>query len=74
MFLKVSPTRGVVRFGLRGKLNPRYIGPFEVLQRIGDVAYRIALAPELSNINNTFHMSVLRQYMPDPTHVIEYAP
>ena len=74
VFLKVSPTRGVVRFGLRGKLNPRYIGPFEVLQRIGDVAYRIALPPELPNINNTFHVSVLRQYMSDPTHVIQYAP
>ena len=74
MFLKVSPTRGVVRFGLRGKLNPRYIGPFEILQRICNVAYRIALPPELSNINNTFHVSVLRQYMPDPSHVIEYAP
>ena len=74
MFLKVSPTRGVVRFGLRGKLNPRYIGPFEVLQRIGEVAYNLALPPELSNINNTFHVSVLRKYVPDPSHIIEYAP
>ena len=55
-------------------MNPRYIGPFEVLERIGHVAYRIALPPELSNINNTFHVSVLRQYMPDPAHVIQYAP
>ena len=74
MFLKVSPTRGVVRFGMRGKLNSRYIGPFEVLNRVGDVAYRIALPPELSNINNTFHVSVLRRYVPDPSHIIEYAP
>ena len=74
VFLKVLPSRGVVRFGLKGKLSPRYIGPFEVLERIGEVAYRIALPPQLSNINDTFQVSVLWRYMSDPSHVIQYEP
>ena len=74
VFLKVSPSRGVVRFGLKGKLSPRYIGPFDILERIGDVAYRLALLPELSNVNNTFHVSVLRKYVLDPPHVIQHVP
>ena len=72
MFLKISLTRGVIRFGKRGKLNPRYIGPFEILERIGPVAYRLALPPELSNIHNVFHVSMLRWYLRDPEHVIDY--
>ncbi|XP_028072519.1 uncharacterized protein LOC114274745 [Camellia sinensis] len=72
VFLKISPTRGVIRFGKRGKLNPRYIGPFEILERIGLVAYRLALPPELSNVHNVFHVSMLRQYLRDPKHVVDY--
>ncbi|GKV36288.1 hypothetical protein SLEP1_g44436 [Rubroshorea leprosula] len=74
VFLKVSPTKGVYRFGLKGKLSPRYIGPFEILERVGEVAYRIALPPELSNVHNVFHVLVLRKYEPNPSHVINYEP
>ncbi|GKG38431.1 hypothetical protein Tco_0460143, partial [Tanacetum coccineum] len=53
--LKVSPRKGVIQFGKRGKLNPRYIGPFNILERIGPVAYKLELPEELSNVHSTFH-------------------
>nr|GFB42576.1 putative reverse transcriptase domain-containing protein [Tanacetum cinerariifolium] len=56
--LKVSPWKGVVRFSKRGKLNPRYVGPFKVLERIGDVAYKLDLPEELSRVHNTLHEPV----------------
>jgi hypothetical protein len=62
----------VKRFGKKGKLSPRFVGPFEILKRIGMVAYRIALPLELSSIHNVFHVSMLRKYIPDPSHVVEY--
>ncbi|CAA0821964.1 Unknown protein, partial [Striga hermonthica] len=71
-FLKVRPIRGVVRFGKRGKLHPRFIGLFEVLERVGEVANRLALPPELSGIHNIFHASMLRKYVCDPDHVIPH--
>jgi hypothetical protein len=74
MFLRVAPMKGVTRFGKKGKLNPRYIGPFEIVERVGPVAYRIVLPPELANIHNVFHVSVLRKYIPDPSHIIKYEP
>ncbi|GKC51621.1 hypothetical protein Tco_1074366 [Tanacetum coccineum] len=55
--LKVSPWKGVVRFGKRGKLNPRYVGPFKVLERVGSVAYKLELPQELSRVYNTFPVS-----------------
>nr|GFC03741.1 putative reverse transcriptase domain-containing protein [Tanacetum cinerariifolium] len=61
VMLKVSPWKGVVRFGKRGKLNPRYGGPFKVLERIGDVAYKLVLLKELSRVHNTFHVSNLKK-------------
>ena len=70
VFLKVSPTRGVNRFGIKGKLTPRYIGPFEVLEVIGGVAYRLALPPSLARVHNVFHISQLRKYVADPTHIL----
>ncbi|KAL5559638.1 hypothetical protein UlMin_035849 [Ulmus minor] len=74
VFLKVAPMKGVMRFGKKGKLSPRYIGPFEILERIGKVAYRLALPPELSSVHNVFHVSMLRRYVSDPSHVLENEP
>ncbi|GAV64392.1 Chromo domain-containing protein [Cephalotus follicularis] len=72
VFLKVSPWKGVQRFGKKGKLAPRYIGPFEILERVEEVAYQLALPPALSNVHNVFHISMLRRYIPDPSHVLDY--
>ncbi|GJX06872.1 putative nucleotidyltransferase, ribonuclease H [Tanacetum coccineum] len=72
VFLKVSPTRGVRRFGIKGKLSPRFIGPFEILDRVGEVSYRLALPPQLSHVHNVFHVSLLRGYKYHPLHVVSY--
>ena len=74
VFLKVAPWKGVIRFQKRGKLNPRYIGPFRILERIGPVAYRLELPFELSRIHNVFHVSMLKKYVPDPSHILEVPP
>ena len=74
VFLKVSPTKGVMRFGVRGKLSPRFVGPFEILDKVGEVAYRLALPPVISGVHNVFHVSMLRKYIPDPNHAIDYEP
>ena len=66
------PKRGVIRFGKRGKLSSRYIGPFEVLKRVGAVAYRLALPPGLSSVHEVFHVSMLWKYTPDPTHIVDW--
>ncbi|XP_054797614.1 uncharacterized protein LOC129302755 [Prosopis cineraria] len=71
VFLKVSPMKGVMRFEKKGKLSSRYVGPFEILERIGAVAYRLALPPEWLGIHLVFHVSMLRKYLYDPSHVIE---
>ena len=71
VFLKVIPKRGVVKFGKRVKLSPRYVGLFEVLKRVGTIAYRLALLPSLSSVHAVFHVSMLRKYTPDPTHVVD---
>ena len=65
------PKRGVIRLGKRGKLSPRYIGPFEVLERVGTVAYRLALRPSLSSVHEVFHVSMVQKYTPDPTHIVD---
>ncbi|GJT57106.1 putative nucleotidyltransferase, ribonuclease H, partial [Tanacetum coccineum] len=72
VFLKVSPCRGVRRFGLKGKLSPRFIGLFEILDRVGEVSYRLALPPQLSHVHNVFHVSLLRGYNYHPYHVVQY--
>ena len=72
VFLKVMPKRGVVRFGKQGKLEPRYIEPFEVLERVGIVAYRLALPLSLSSVHEVFHVSMHRKYIPDPAHVVDW--
>jgi len=74
VFLKVSPLKGSVRFGQKGKLTPRFIKPFEILQRIGPVAYCLALPLSLQGIHHVFHVSNLHRYVPDPSHVIQYEP
>ena len=66
--LKVNPKRGVVRFGKRGKLSPRFIGSFEILERMYIVAYRLALPPSMLGV----HVSMLRKYTPDPAHVVDW--
>ncbi|KAJ9185061.1 hypothetical protein P3X46_004733, partial [Hevea brasiliensis] len=70
VFLKVSPWKRIMRFGRKGKLSPRFIGPYEVLERVGPLAYRLALPPELEKIHNVFHVSMLRRYRSDPSHVL----
>ncbi|GJZ36430.1 hypothetical protein Tco_0582621 [Tanacetum coccineum] len=65
VMLKVSPWKGVVRFGKRGKLNPRYVGPFKVLAKVGSVAYKLELPQELSRVHNTFHVSNLKKCYSD---------
>uniref|UniRef100_A0A7N2LFY1 RNA-directed DNA polymerase n=1 Tax=Quercus lobata TaxID=97700 RepID=A0A7N2LFY1_QUELO len=74
VFLWVAPMKGVMRFGKKGKLSPRFVGPFEVLETVGEIAYRIALPPALSGIHNVFHESMLRKYILDPSHVLSYEP
>ena len=61
--LKVNPTRGVVRLGKREKLSPRFIRPFEILERMGAVAYRLALPPSMSGVHEVFHVSILLIYI-----------
>ncbi|CAH9116233.1 unnamed protein product [Cuscuta epithymum] len=74
VFLRISPWKGIIRFVSRGKLNPRYIGPFEILERIGAVAYRLKLTPELEKIHDVFHVSMLKKYIRDPSHILEKPP
>ena len=70
VFLKVSPWKKILRFGRKGKLSPRFIGPYEVLERIGPVAYRLALPLELAKLHDVFHVSMLRRYRSDPSHIL----
>ena len=71
VFLKVMPKRGVVRFGKQGKLSPRYIRPFEILERVGIVVYLLALPPSLLGVHAVFHVFILHKYTLDPTHVVD---
>ncbi|KAK5785564.1 hypothetical protein PVK06_040160 [Gossypium arboreum] len=70
VFLKVSPWKKILRFGRKGKLSPRFIGPYEISERVGPVVYRLILPPELERIHDVFHVSMLRRYRSDPSHVI----
>ena len=70
VLLKVSPWNRVMRFRKKGKLSPRFIGPYEVIEKVGPVAYRLALPPEMEKIHNVFHVSMLRRYRSDPSHVV----
>ena len=66
------PKRGVVRFDKHGKLSSRFIRPFEILDRVGTVAYRLALPPNMSGVHEVCHVSMLRKYTPDPAHVVDW--
>ena len=70
VMLKVSPWKGVIRFGKKGKLSPRYIGPFEILERIGRVAYRLNLPQELSSVHDVFHISNLKKCLAEDSVII----
>ena len=70
VFLRISPWKGVLRFGKRGKLSPWYVGPYKIVERIGEVAYRLELPSDLDRIHDVFHVSMLRKYIPDPSHVL----
>ena len=72
VFLKVMPKRGVVTFGKRGKLSSRFIGPFEILERVGILAYRLAFSPSMSSVHEVFHVSMLQRYTPDPAQVVDW--
>ena len=74
VFLKVSLMKSVMRFGRKGKLGPRFVGSFEILERVGTLAYKVALPLGLSKIHNVFHVSTLRKYVFDASHVMELEP
>jgi hypothetical protein len=74
VFLKVSPMRGVMRFGKKGKLSPRFFGPFKITQRVGKLAYRIALPLDLIGTHDIFHVSMIRKYIANPDVIVEYEP
>ncbi|TYK24155.1 Transposon Ty3-G Gag-Pol polyprotein [Cucumis melo var. makuwa] len=74
VFLKLSPWKGVLRFGRKEKLSPKFIGSYEILECIGYAAYHLASPMELSSINDVFHVSMLRKYVPDPSHILEAQP
>ena len=73
VFLKKLPVKGVMRFGKSGKLSPRYVGPFEILRRVGVVAYQLALPPTLTSAHDVFHISMLKKYIPDASHKIDFS-
>ena len=74
VFLKVSPRRGIRRFGMAGKLQPRFVGPFEIVERVGLLAYRLLLPPQLQSVHDVFHVSMLRKYVPNPQHIFDQLP
>ncbi len=71
VFLKMSPIKGIMRFGKKGKLAPHYIRPFEITDRVGAIAYQLELPPNLSHVHPVFHISILRKYVPDHSHVLQ---
>ena len=70
VYLKVSPMKGVIRFGKKGKLSPRYVGPYKILQRIGSVAYEIEFPNDLAKVYPVFHVSMLRKFIGDANSIV----
>ena len=74
VLLKVSPTKSTIGFERNRKLNPRFVGLFEILERVATLAYKVSLPPKLFKIHNVFHVSALRKYVFYPSHVVELEP
>lgn len=70
VFLKLSPWKGVIKFGRKEKLSPRYIGPYAILERVGPVAYMLRFLAKMSRKHNVFHVSMLRKYVLDSSHIL----
>ncbi|XP_073025146.1 uncharacterized protein [Primulina eburnea] len=70
VFVKIAPMKGVMQFGKKDKLSPRFIGSFEILESGGSLAYKVALSPNLAGVHNVFHISMLCKYMSNPSHVL----
>ena len=70
VYLKVSPMKGVMRFGKKGKLSPRYVGPYKILKRVGSVAYEVELPSELAKVHPVFHVSMLRKFIGDVDAIV----
>ncbi|XP_021722778.1 uncharacterized protein LOC110690261 [Chenopodium quinoa] len=70
VLLKISPMKGEMRFGKRGKLSLKYIGPYEIIQKVGKVAYKLDFPNELERVHNVFHVRQIRKYIPDVSHVL----
>ncbi|XP_070046931.1 uncharacterized protein [Nicotiana tomentosiformis] len=73
VLLQVSLMKGMMRFGKKGKLSLRFIGPFEILRRVGKVAYRLELPPRLAGVHLLFHVSILRKYYENKSHVLDFS-
>lgn len=74
VYVNISPLKGVIRFNKTGKLNPRYVAPFEILKKLSTLASQLALPPKLSRIHVVLHISQLRRYISDPRHVLAMKP
>ncbi|XP_074355560.1 uncharacterized protein LOC141695202 [Apium graveolens] len=74
VLLKISPWKGLTRFGKKGKLALQFIGPFEILGQVGKVYYELAFSPQYRHVYNIFHVSLLKKYNPDVKHVIKFEP
>jgi hypothetical protein len=74
VLLNVSPTKGIVHFGIKEKLSPRYIGPYLIIARVGSLAYRLQLPESMAGVHPVFHVSMLRKYIRDPELMIEVDP
>ena len=71
VFLKITPLKASLMAGKGRKLQPRFVRPYKILQRVGNVAYKLELPPSLSRIHNVFHVSIRKKYHPDPSHVLQ---
>ena len=74
VFLRIFPWKGVLRFGKLGKLSPRYIRSYKIVERIGEVAYRLELPSDLDRIHDVFHVFMIHKYVPDPSHILTEKP